>query len=347
MSGIDFCLEFRKLDRQSYGYFILLTSKSDKADIAVGLDVGADDFLSKPVNTVELRSRLMAGQRILEMEQAVRTHMLETQTALTKVEQLYTEIEKDLLEAAKLQQSLIPPPTEHLGNVTVSNFFKSSGHVGGDLLGYFMIEEDRLGMYSIDVSGHGVSSALLTVRLSGYFTRDNKPQNIVYEGVDTGGFSIRAPHEVAARLNEMLLKDLNTELYLTMAYADVDIKTGQCHLVQAGHPHPIMLRSDGVVERLGDGGPPIGMLENMNYQTVSVNLRNGDRLLLYTDGITECENVHGELLDDHGLEKLLTDHHQSTTPNILTEIMSTLTTHAQGCEHNDDLSAIALEFNAA
>ena len=108
MDGLEFYREFRKSDRDKYGYFILLTSNNEKNDVAQGLDIGSDDFLSKPVNSAELKARIRAGTRVLDMEQKLIDQNEAVASALEELQNLYKEINKDLGEAEKLQQSLVP-----------------------------------------------------------------------------------------------------------------------------------------------------------------------------------------------------------------------------------------------
>ncbi|PIB26684.1 fused response regulator/phosphatase [Amylibacter kogurei] len=345
MSGLAFCEKFRALPRERYGYFILLTSKSEKDDIAQGLDVGADDFLSKPVNSTELRSRIQAGQRVLDMEKQVHAQNAKTTEALAELQRVYGELNKDLLEAEKLQRSLIPENYTQLDNVELSNIFKSSGHVGGDLVGHFKIDQDRIGIYSLDVSGHGVSSALLTIRLAGYLSPFNKEQNIAFYKSNAGEFLVREPAEIALHLNELMLRDMSTELYFTLAYADVNLRNGECAIVQAGHPHPLIFNASNGITFLGSGGPPIGMIDGMVYETFYHRLVPNDKLLLHSDGLTECENPDGALLDEDGLSKILMRHAKSNGPELLNDILWDLADHAHGENFGDDVSAIMLEFS--
>jgi sigma-B regulation protein RsbU (phosphoserine phosphatase) len=97
MSGPEFCHEFRKMQRDSYGYFILLTSKSEKGDIAHGLDAGADDFLTKPVNAAELRARISAGERILMMERELTEKNRLINSTLEELQRLYDSLDSCLL----------------------------------------------------------------------------------------------------------------------------------------------------------------------------------------------------------------------------------------------------------
>lgn len=338
MSGLEFCEIFRNLPRDRYGYFILLTSKSDKEDIAKGLDIGADDFLSKPVNSGELRARIKAGQRILAMEETL-------QLQKQKIADAYKELGKDLAQAEKLQKSLLPSAYIAHENYTLSNIFKSSGHVGGDLLGTFRLTDDRVAVYSFDVSGHGVSSALLTVQLNGMLSPHQKDANLAFKSDGNGGYKIRQPHEIASEFNRQMIEQMDTDLYFTLAFADINLKTGHTEMVQAGHPYPVIFNPHHGVKRMGDGGAPIGLLPGVDFETFNFELKQDDKLLLYSDGLTECQNNAGDLLDDEGLEAILMRHQDDSGPELLQDIVWELTEFAQGDDFGDDLSAILFEFS--
>jgi len=344
MSGLEFCKAFRALPRERYGYFILLTSKSEKNEIAQGLDIGADDFLSKPVNSAELRARIKAGQRVLDMEEKLQVQNTRTAEALEELRQINEEINKDLAQAEALQKSLIPPAYLAHDTHVISNVFKSSGHVGGDLVGTFPLSENRIAVYSLDVSGHGVSSALLTVQLYGLLSPFSKHNNIAFKAKLDGAFDIYEPHEIAAEFNRRLIDEMNTDLYFTLAYADIDLTTGDVKMVQAGHPFPLVFNSVNGVSLRGGGGPPIGLIPDLPFETFKFTLQKDDKLLLYSDGLTECQNLSGDLLDDEGLEAILLRNAASSGPDLLNDIVWELTEFAQGDDFGDDLSAILFEF---
>ena len=178
MTGLELCQAFRALPREGYGYFILLTSKSEKAEIANGLENGADDFLAKPVNSDELRARLRAGERIVGMQQELVEKNRLVGSTLDQLQKLYDSLDRDLIEAKKLQQSLIRDRNRDFGMGQASLMMQPSGHVGGDLVGSFVIDERRIAVFSVDVSGHGVASAMMTARLAGLLSGGSPDQNI-------------------------------------------------------------------------------------------------------------------------------------------------------------------------
>lgn len=344
MDGLEFCKEFRQLERESYGYFILLTSKNEKNDVAKGLDIGADDFLSKPVNTAELKARIRAGERVLNIEQTLIAQNAALANTLDELQTLYEGINKDLMEAEKLQKSLIPPAYKKGNFGEMAVLFQPSSHVGGDLVGFFNFTDTRLGLYSIDVSGHGVSSALLTARLAGYLSAHNRDQNVAFEHIGDGEYYQRSPADIAASLNQLMIEELTTELYFTMVFADLDLATGKVEMVQAGHPHPILCKAAHGASFLGQGGPPIGLMPDMEYETLAFTISPGDRLLLYSDGLTECQNFNGDLLDDTNLLRIIEAHASSTGAEFLSDLTLELKQFAQGRPFGDDLSAIMFEF---
>jgi sigma-B regulation protein RsbU (phosphoserine phosphatase) len=345
MSGLQFCEAFRELSRERYGYFILLTSKSDKEDIAKGLDKGADDFLSKPVNPTELRARIKAGQRVLDMEAKLQVENDRANAALEELRLINDEINKDLAQAEKLQKSLLPPAHLVRETHTLSNIFKSSGHVGGDIVGTFNLDKDRIAVYSLDVSGHGVSSALLTVQLFGLLSPYSKDNNLAFQSNGTGGFNILKPHEIATEFNRRMLDEMDTDLYFTLGYADINLSTGHVKMVQAGHPFPVIFNQDRGVTLKGEGGPPIGLIPDIPFETFTFTLNPDDKLLLHSDGLTECQNLTGDLLDDEGLERILLRHADSHGPELLNDIVWELTEFAESDDYGDDLSAILFEFS--
>lgn len=346
MNGLDFCRAFRALDHESYSYFILLTSNNEKNAVAEGLNVGADDFLSKPVGTSELRARIFAGERLLAMERQVKARNEELQAALRKLQALYDAVDRDLMEARKLQQSMIRDRFHDFGGSQLSLMLHSSGHVGGDMVGTFPINAQRIGIYSLDVSGHGVAAALLGARIGGMFGGAQSQNIALTRNFTTGQMEAVAPHDVAARMNSLMLQEIDTEAYLTVAYADLDLTTGRLVMVQAGHPHPVIQRQDGTIEFIGEGGLPIGLIDGATYTSFEAELRPGDRLFLYSDGITECADQDDNEFGENGLRELFTKLADQRGLSLLDALKWELALWSGRDEFSDDVSGALLEFSA-
>ncbi|MGM0740453.1 MAG: PP2C family protein-serine/threonine phosphatase [Pseudomonadota bacterium] len=344
MTGLEFCREFRALPREDYGYFILLTSKSEKEEIARGLDAGADDFLTKPVNAAELRARIKAGDRILRMERELIDKNRLIASTLGELQKLYDSLDSDLIEARKLQQSLVSDRYRDLGVAEASLLLRSSGHVGGDLVGMFPVGQSRIGLYGIDVSGHGISSALMTARLAGYLSANAPDQNVALFRTAEGAYGMRPPADTIAALNRLILDEMDTEHYFTMVLADVDLARGEVILAQAGHPHPAVQRRNGKICMVGRGGLPVGLLRDAEYDQVKFHMAPGERLLIHSDGIVECADTQGRLLGDDGLETIMRDMRHTHGPAFLEALIWTLTEYAGVEDFKDDVSAVLLEF---
>lgn len=341
MSGIEFCAAFRALPREGYGYFILLTSKSEKGEVARGLDAGADDFLAKPVEPQELYARIAAGERILRMERELSEKNRLIGATLAEMQTLHAALDRDLAEARKLQQSLVRCRHRAFGPGSVSLLLRQSGHVGGDLVGFFPVPGGRVALFAIDVSGHGVASAIMTARLAGVLSGGAPEQNIALAGA---GGAARPPEEVTAALNRLVLSEIRTDQYLTLLYAEVEPETGRVALVQAGHPHPAVQRADGRVEFVGQGGLPVGLLPGARYDRVELRLAPGERLLLMSDGITEAEGAAGGQYGEAGVASTLRAHAGTRGMAALDALVADLIGFTGGGDFADDVSAVLFEM---
>lgn len=344
LSGPDFCRAFRAMARESYGYVILLTSKSEKTEIAQGLEAGADDFVAKPVNPHELRARILAGERIVAMQGELVSQNRRISATLAELRTLYDALDRDLLEAKRLQESLVRETFRPLPGGSVALALRSSGHVGGDLVGFFPIPGNRVGVFSLDVSGHGVTSALLAARMAGLLGTAAPEQNVALEQTRGGAWQALPPDAVARKLNTMMFQEVETDLYFTLCLAEVALDTGHVRMVQAGHPHPAILRAGGGIDWVGSGGMPIGLLPEAAFSTEEFTLAPGDRLLLHSDGFTECSGPRGNHLGDAGLADLMQGAADAPDEEYLPRLLRGLERFAGREEFEDDVSALCLRL---
>ncbi len=186
----------------------------------------------------------------------------------------------------------------------------------------------------------------MTARLAACLTGDQPSQNVAIRRGPGGRPAMRAPSDSAARLNELVLNEIETDQYFTMVLARVEIATGRITLTQAGHPHPAVLRADGKVDFVGAGGLPIGLLPGAQFQDVEVTLNPGDRFFVSSDGITECMNPGGELLDDSGLVRLLKRHRNLNGQAFFDRMIAELVDFSGTEDFSDDVSAAMIDYRS-
>lgn len=345
MTGPELCEALRSRSGDHYAYFILLTSKSDREDVARGLERGADDFLTKPVSVAELSARLKAGERILSMQSAMAEKNAQLSETLLRLNAAQEAMQRDLEDARHLQQSLVPERERSVVGGSVSLLLRPSGAVGGDLVGSFRVSETRLGLFAIDVAGHGIASALMTARLAGYLTSTSPDQNIALTIDDMGLYAMQPPQDVCALLNRMILEDMTTDLYFTMLIGECDLRSGRIALTQAGHPSPMIQRAGGRIEFAGSGGLPVGLLPAAGFDALHVQLNPGDRILFYSDGVTECQDKDGNQLGEDGFAKISQDYAALSGTAFLDAIVAALTKFTEASDFDDDVSVAMFEFS--
>lgn len=342
MSGLDLCAALRAETGENYIYFIILTSKTGTEDLATALSIGADDFVSKPLSHQELIARIAAGERILGMTRELREKNRLVMRTLERMRRMNDRLDQDLAEARRLQLSLSAKGPIHVPGWSIHFDLEPSGHVGGDILGTFPAGDGRIGLYSIDVSGHGITSALVTMRLSSWLAGGSPKRNIALSDGRTG-IRMLPPDQVCTRLNERFLADHDTGHYFTILIGELDPKTGRFAFCQAGHPHPLHRTAGGETRFVGQGGPPVGLIDDMEYETGEIVLAPGDRLLIYSDGITECPAPDGTLLDDTGLTRMIDRYADVHGAELFYAIRAELAQIRDGGDLPDDVSAILIE----
>jgi sigma-B regulation protein RsbU (phosphoserine phosphatase) len=196
----------------------------------------------------------------------------------------------------------------------------------------------------MDVSGHGVASALLAARVAGYLSGASPEQNIALTIDELGLYTMRPPNEVCERLNELMLSQMETDLYLTMLLADCNLRTGEIRMVQAGHPNPAIQRASGAVERPGAGGLPVGLIGGARWRSFTVVLEPGDRLFALSDGVTECPGPGGQDFGEAGIDAFLRRNAGVHGPDLLDALSWELDRFSGLQDLPDDVSCALFEY---
>ena len=337
MDGLTLCSEIRQRVQDRYIYVIVLTARDSVEDLRIGFNAGADDFLRKPVNQIELQARLHAGMRILQLEATLASKNRHLSDALAQIEQ-------DLQAAATLQRSILPPHNLRQGDYFADWLFIPSAWVSGDLFHLFPLDNQAVGFYCVDVAGHGVTAAMMSVAVARQFLHGRTVDRFLFDGA-----AITPPAQVVRILNERFCaQHSDVTSYFTMVYGVIDRHSGEGRLCQAGHPTPFIVGTAGEVRQVGEGGPPVGLLEGLDWEETAFHLAPGERLCLYSDGISECENGEQQMFGAARLEALVASLHERSLEALLGDVGQAINrwrgiASGDAASAADDISLLVIE----
>ena len=242
-------------------------------------------------------------------------------------------IEQDLTTAKEIQESALPrtfPPFSGVDAFDVYASMNAAKYVGGDFYDLFRVDDHKLGFLIADVSGKGIPAALFMMRAKSHIATAMKSGIPLVQAVtDT---------------NVHLCEDNDTCMFVTMWAATLDWMTGELTYVNAGHDIPL-LRRNGHWQWLPDvGGPFLGAMDFIPYESATMTLENGDALFLYTDGVTEAMNREDQLFGKDRMVAFL-ERHANLRPHELDDAMrAELVVWADGADQSDDITMLVLEF---
>jgi phosphoserine phosphatase RsbU/P len=287
----------------------------------------------------ELHARL---QTHLELRR-VQVELEETNLRLARVNR---RMSRDLEAAAKIQKTFLPSAAPEVPGAEFVWCYRPCDELAGDGLNIIPLGNGKVGLYILDVSGHGVSAALLLVTLSRLLSPPSEPTSILIrdrEALDQT--DVTPPAEVAEQLNRLFPFDTATEQFTTLLYGVLDISTGEFRYVSAGHPGPLHVPAAGDPVILDGSGFPIGLAEEP-YEERCLQLAERDRLYLYSDGLTDAMNRTG---DRFGTKLLLDAVGRGRSESLgdgIADLLGEIARWRGGERVRDDSSILAVELEA-
>jgi phosphoserine phosphatase RsbU/P len=248
-------------------------------------------------------------------------------------------LEQDLRLAARVQQALLPPAEVEAGTVRIAHAFNPCDDLAGDGVGIVPLPGHRMGIYLLDVSGHGVGAALLSFTLNHLLS--GAVEGALVAGSAGDEPTVVPPSRVAERLNRQFPMDRSRQ-YFTFVYGIVDVRSGHFQYVIAGHPSPILVPRLGAPAAVAGGGLPIGMIEDAVFEEHRLILEPGDRLYIYTDGVIEALNAAE---NEFGVDRLcaaIASHRSRPLRAGLETVVSNVRDWCGG-RQRDDVSLLAVE----
>ncbi len=276
----------RVLEKLSIDYpetpIIIVSGTGDMRDAVEALKLGAWDYIMKPIQdmmTLEHAVRkCLERARLIRENREFREHLVETNRAL---EESLHQLEEDESAARRIQFQLLPPARGEVLGVQFSRMLKTSALLSGDFVDYFQIDESRVGFYIADVSGHGVSSAFVTVLLK-------TTMNALLEQYrQAENDTVLYPDRVLKSLNDDIYTQ-DFDKYLTMFYAVLDLGEKTLSYSNGGHfPYPLLNQEGGEPEFVGEKNLPVGLFSHAEFKTETMTIPDRFVMGLFSDGVFE------------------------------------------------------------
>ena len=322
---------------------IMATAKDASHDVVEALELGANDYVTKPLDFPVVMARVRtqlslrsAVEQIRVLEKGLEQRNAELQVANTRMQ-------SDLDAAAKVQAALLPVAGPEVPGYRVGWRFKPSAWLAGDILNVFRLDDRHVGLYLLDVSGHGVAAALLSVTVSRFLSPTRDAASLLWWREDTADrYRLEPPASVAARLNHRFPFDDKTGQYFTLVYGLLDLETHRLRYISAGHPGVIHVARGGPGKLIEVAGYPIGVGTEA-YDECEVELSPGDRLFIYSDGVPEAMDAADTPFGSDRLLAQLEAAREETLESSLTSLVERIDRWRGGGHVHDDLSVLAME----
>lgn len=263
------------------------------------------------------------------------------QEANRRLEAASLALKQDLQAASALQRALLPAELPKFAGLGFAYQFRPCTEVGGDSLNVMPLDGEHVAIYMLDVSGHGVAAALLSVALT-HMLSVISDRSFLYQS-SGGRQAIASPAEVVSRLNTHFIFTPGAPRYFTMIFGVLEKSTGLFRYVAAGHLGPVHVAPDRAPTVGETGGIPVGLLPTATYEEHVIALAPGDRLFFFTDGIIEAENQCQECFGMERLLNALAENRGSPLSETVTLVMDRIEHWSAIDGPADDASILAIE----
>lgn len=324
MNGFEVCRELKKNQNTQEIPVIFLSSLNETNDKIQGLESGGVDFINNSTDQGEIHARIETHLKIQEL-----TCDLKKSNQELMIKQ--KALNEDLQAAGVIQQSLLPDKIPIIPNIQLAWTCHPCALVGGDICNITPVDDDQLILYLLDVSGHGVPSAMVTVSMTQYLgQKDVMTQS-------------HSPKQILKQLNrEYPFEKFN--MFSTIFYMTLNPQNGRFIYSNAGHPDGVYLSPHKPLKLLGGTGPLIGVDPKGDFEEVEDSLKQGDKIFLYTDGLIEFRNSKGEFYGSERLYDLLEEIKHHSIHEIVQLVSDSLQEFGEGKPPQDDVSLLGVEF---
>jgi sigma-B regulation protein RsbU (phosphoserine phosphatase) len=291
------------------------------------MQFGVSDFVEKPWTNTRLLEILHKQIGLGRERRELRRRAAEEARAREEALIHQQEQEREIAEAKAIQEKLLPREIPQMPGYEIASAWQSARLVGGDYFDILPLDEKTLGICIADVAGKGMPAALLMSNMQAAVRGLSSPS--------------LAPNLLCSRLNSIVYRNTDSDRFITFFYAHLDGPMRRLTYVNAGHNAPFVVRAEGSHERLHEGGTVLGVFASCNYEMGSAQLFPGDRLVLFTDGVTEACNLAGEEFGEARLLRLLENHRTLSADELQAKILAVVAEFSGG-RWQDDATLLVL-----
>jgi len=326
--GLDLLTQLKAIE--SVPPIVVMTGWATVGIAVEAMQRGVTDFVEKPWTNSQLLE-VLSKQITLgrERRESARLAVQETQAHKVIASQFH-EQEHEIAEARAIQEGFLPKEIPQLAGYEIAAAWQSARVVGGDYFDVLPFDGEMCGLCIADVAGKGLPAALLMSNLQA-----------AVRGLASASL---APEDLCSRLNALLCRNIASDRFVTLFYAQLDGPSRQLRYLSAGHNPPFVVRRDGSHERLREGGLVLGVFANQTFKSGTTKLQSGDRLVLYTDGVTEACNSDDEEFGEDRLLQVLQENTAAPAVEIQKKILQSVAQFSHGA-WQDDATLLVVAVN--
>ncbi len=315
LDGFELCRKIKQNESTRNIPVVLITSLSSTEDKVNGLEAGCDDFLSKPINDIELTARVRSLLRLKDYTDEL---------AIKNI-----TFQKEIRLAGKVQEKILPSKAPETDAFDIDFKYIPCFMVGGDFYYFFPYHKNKIGIFVADVVGHGVQAALITMilktLLDNFIKEKKNPDNLLNE------------------LNEQLINILGGRFtYVTAIFIILDNDNNTVTYASAGHPAGFLCHKGEIIQ-LKTKGYVMGLFENATFESAVEKIEKGDQILLYTDGAFEAEDEDFNIYGDENLMEIFRENYEKSSKEINETIIQALKSFIGENDFSDDVNIISIK----
>jgi phosphoserine phosphatase RsbU/P len=339
LSGYDVCRAIRADPTTGILPVVMVTALDPTTERVKGLEAGADDFLTKPINQAELLARVRSLLRIKSLYDTVQEQAAQLAAWNTELERRVTEqveqlgrlsrLEHELSLASEIQKSMLPRAVPLLEGYEFSAHMIPAKSVGGDFYDFIPLGEGLLGIAVGDVSDKGIPAALFMAMVRSLLRAEAHPG--------------RSLQKVLRSVNHHLMDMNEKEMFVTVLFGILNCATHQFQYVRAGHEVPIIFDAQGSFKRLlKTNGQALGVFEEITLDEKTVELSKGSMLVLCSDGIPEAPNRQNISFGYDGIARSVGRMPGASAQAVCDELIRAVVEHQAGSLQHDDMTVVIL-----